>query len=314
MPKVLVTGGAGFIGSHLVDGLIERGFEVRLLDNLSTGKFENIAAHEDAIDFMEGDVRDRAKVSEAVRGVDYILHAAAIRAVLRSVDNPIETHEVNVTGTLNLLLAARDAGVKRFVFSSSSAVYGNTDKLPSQESDAPSSESPYAVSKKSGEDYCGLFTKLYGLETVCLRYFNVFGPRQNPESKYSMVIPMLIDNLVNAESPEIHWDGRQSRDFVYVGDVVRANVLALEKKDVAGQMFNVGSGEAHSILDILEKLKSILNTSDTAPAFKPKRECDVRKTLADLSKAKALLGYHPAMRFDDGLAHSVEWFTEKLAA
>ena len=213
MAKCLVTGGAGFIGSNLVDALVAQNDRVRVFDNLSTGKKENLAHLDSKIEFVLGDLRDREALKKACEGIDYVFHIAALRAVLRSVDDPSETNDINVTGILNLLLAARETGVKRVVFSSSSSVYGDTEKFPCQENDIPRPQSPYAASKIMGEYYCKIFSSLYGLETVCLRYFNVFGPRQNPESKYSAVIPIFIDCLLRGISPEIHWDGKQSRDF-----------------------------------------------------------------------------------------------------
>lgn len=310
MSKYLVTGGAGFIGSNIVDELVRRGHAVRVLDNLSTGKKENIAHHKDKIDFQEGDLRDKAALAKAVQGIDYVLHVAAIRAVLRSVDNPEETNDVNVNGTLRLLLAARDAKVKRVVFTSSSSVYGETDKFPLNEEDAPHPVSPYAASKIMGEYYSKIFTKLYGLETVSLRYFNVFGPRQNPESVYSAVIPIFIDCLLKKKAPVIHWDGKQSRDFSYVDNVVLGNILAAETPGVSGQVFNIACQEEYSVLDIFNHLKEILNIHDLEPVFAPKRSGDVRRTFADISKSKKMLHFTVQTRFRPGLEKTVRWFLE----
>ncbi len=307
----LVTGGAGFIGSHLVDGLLAEGYRVRVLDNLSTGKRSNLDPVLSRIEWVQGDLRREKDVRRAVKGVNYILHAAANRAVLRSVDQPLETNEVNITGTLRLLVAARDAKVKRLVFSSSSSVYGNTTKFPSEENDLLSPESPYAASKAVGEYYCRIFASIYGLETVCLRYFNVFGPRQNPESRYSAVIPIFIDCLLKKESPEIHWDGKQSRDFSYVDNVVHGNLRALKVPGVSGEVFNIACHEEFSVLDILEGLEEILNIRGAKPIFRPKRAGDVRRTYAAIGKARQLLNFKVQTRFKEGLRKTVEWFLKE---
>lgn len=304
----LVTGGAGFIGSHLVDGLLEAGCRVRVMDNLSTGKKSNLEKVLSRIEWFKGDIRRDGDVQKAVKGIDTVFHVAANRAVLRSVDNPLETNEVNVTGTLRLLLAARDAGVRRFIFSSSSSVYGNTKEFPSREDASLHPQSPYAASKAIGEYYCRIFFSLYGLETVVLRYFNVFGPRQNPESRYSAVIPIFVDCLLKKKRPEIHWDGRQSRDFSYVDNVVYGNLLAMKKPGVPGQIFNVACHEEHSVLDILEALKKILGVRQGVPRFRPKRAGDVRRTYADIRKAQGLLGFKVQTRFQAGLEKTVDWF------
>ena len=306
----LVTGGAGFIGSNVVDALLAEGHSVRVLDNLSTGKRENLAHVRAQIEFIEGDLRDKETVRRAVRGVDYVFHIAALRAVLRSVEDPTETNDVNVTGTLNLLLAAREFGVKRVIFSSSSSVYGETEMFPLKETALPNPQSPYAASKIMGEYYCRIFTKLYGLETVALRYFNVFGPRQNPESKYSAVIPIFIDCLLKGQAPEIHWDGKQSRDFSYVDNVIEGNLRAAVAPGVAGEVFNIACHEEFSVLDIFNHLKDILKIQEVVPTFKPKRAGDVRRTFADISKAEKLLGFKVQTRFPEGLEKTVEWFLE----
>ena len=310
MAKCLVTGGAGFIGSHIVDALVAQGDQVRIFDNLSTGKLENLAQSKSKFEFIEGDLRDKETLRKAFEGVDCVFHVAALRAVLRSVDDPAETNDVNVTGILNVLLAARDAGAKRVVFSSSSSVYGNTEKFPCQETDIPRPQSPYAASKIMGEYYCQIFTKLYGLETVSLRYFNVFGPRQNPESVYSAVIPIFIDCLLKGVSPEIHWDGKQSRDFSYVDNVVKGNLLAAKADGVSGEVLNIACHEEYSVLDIFKGLKEILRINGIEPTFKPKRAGDVRRTFADISKAEKLLGFQVQTRFQPGLAKTVKWFLE----
>ena len=304
----LVTGGAGFIGSNLVDGLLSEGCRVRVFDNLSTGKREHLKGVRSKIEWIEGDLRNESQVRKVAKGVDYIFHVAANRAVLRSVDNPLETDEVNVRGTLLVLIAARDASVKRVIFSSSSSVYGDTQKFPSVESDIPNPMSPYAASKIMGEYYCKIFTALYGLETVSLRYFNVFGPRQNPESKYSAVIPIFIECLLKNRSPEIHWDGKQSRDFTYVDNVVRGNLLAMKAKKASGEVFNIACRNEYSVLDIFNALKRLLKKPALKPVFAPKRAGDVRRTFADINKAKKLLGYRATVPFEEGLEKTVDWF------
>ncbi len=313
MAKCLVTGGAGFIGSNLADALVAQGDQVRVFDNLSTGKKENLAQLGSKIELISGDIRDKAVVEQAVKGMDYVFHIAALRAVLRSVDDPVETNDVNVTGTLNLLLAAREAKVKRVISTSSSSVYGDTEKFPCHEDDLPKPQSPYAASKIMGEYYCKIFSKLYGLETVSLRYFNVFGPRQNPESVYSAVIPIFIDCLLKGISPEIHWDGKQSRDFSYVDNVVKGNLLAMKAQGVSGQVFNIACHEEFSVLDIFENLKEILNIKNVEPVFKPKRAGDVRRTFADISKSEKLLGFTVQTRFRPGLEKTVKWFLDSGA-
>jgi len=304
----LVTGGAGFIGSHIVEALLRRHRKVRIFDNLSSGLFSNIKKFKGDWDFVKGDLRREADVRKAVRGAKHIFHLAACRAVVRSVDNPMETNDVNVTGTLRLLIAARDAKVKRVVSTSSSSVYGNTQKFPSQEDDKPLPQSPYAATKIMGEYYCRQFNALYGLSTVSLRYFNVFGPRQNPESIYSAVIPIFIDCIVKRKSPTIHWDGNQSRDFSYVDNVVEGNLLAMSAPNVSGEVFNIACHEEYSVLDIWNSLCKILNARGLKPVFKPKRPGDVRRSFADISKAKRLLGFKVQTRFYPGLVKTADWF------
>ncbi len=306
--RCLVTGGAGFIGSHLVDALIKKGYAVRVLDNLSTGKLGNLQGVRGKIEWMKGDIRRAADCRKAMRGVRYVFHFAANRAVLRSVDDPQDTNAVNVTGTLNILLAARDAKVKRVISTSSSSVYGDAKTYPLKETEKPRPQSPYAASKVMGEYYCYLFWHLYGLETVSLRYFNVFGPRQNPESVYSAVIPIFIECLVKRRSPEIHWDGRQSRDFTYVDNIVYGNLLAMKAKHAAGEVFNIACQEEYSVLDIFNGLKKITGIKNVKPIFKPKRAGDVRRTFADISKARKVLGFKAKTRFYEGLEKTVAWF------
>lgn len=308
MAKYLVTGGAGFIGSNLVDELLRRKHTVRVVDDLSTGFKSNLDLNR--VDLVKGDLRNMRDMKKAVKGMDGVFHFAAARAVLRSVDNPIETNEINVGGLLNLLVASRDAGVKRLVFSSSSSVYGETKKPILKETDLPGPISPYAASKIMGEYYCSIFSKLYGLETVSLRYFNVFGPRQNPESKYSAVIPIFIDALLKNKSPEMHWDGKQSRDFSYVDNVLMGNYLAMTTPKADRQVFNIACHEEYSIMDMYVGLQKILGKEHIKPIFKPMRPGDVRRTFADISKAKRVLKFKVQTRFYEGLEKTVQWFLD----
>jgi len=311
MALVLVTGGAGFIGSHVVDRLVREGHRVRVLDNLSEGRRENLAEVMGAIEFIPGDLRDRAVVRRAVTGADYVVHQAALRSVPRSVADPFSTHDVNVTGTLILLLAARDAGVRRVVFASSSSVYGSVGDLPFRESQLPRPLSPYAVSKLAGEYYCAVFTRLYQVETVSLRYFNVFGPRQDPTSEYAAVIPRFIQAALTDAPLEIHGDGLQSRDFTYVDDVVEATLRAMTTPGIAGDVFNVGGGQRSSLLEIKAHLEEILG-KPLAAYHTPARAGDVRHTQADLTRAAERLGYRPLVSFREGLEKTVEYFRAAL--
>lgn len=311
MPKkvlCLVTGGAGFIGSHMVEALLKRGYRVRVLDNLSTGRAANLASMRGELVFQKGDIRDDRAVRRAMRSVDYVFHFAACRAVLQSVDHPYETNDVNVNGTLKLLLAARDAKVRRFISSSSSSVYGDSKKYPVKETDTPDPLSPYAASKIAGEYYGRIFHRLFGLETVCLRYFNVFGPRQSPQSKYAAVIPIFIDALRKGRSPVIFGDGLQSRDFTYVGNVVHANLLAMKARGVGGEVFNIACHEEYPVLDLFRDLKKILKVKGVEPKFARTRAGDIHRSFADISKARRLLGFKPQTRFFEGLQKTVAWF------
>lgn len=307
-PLCLVTGGAGFIGSHLVDGLLAQGYRVRVLDNFSTGKKENLEQALPQIELIRGDMRSDKDIRKAVKGAAYVFHLAAIASVPESVDRPLEAHEVNVTGTLKLLLASREAGVKRFIFTSSSSAYGDMTKKRILENDVLNPESPYAASKIMGEYYCWIFSKIYGLETVALRYFNAYGPRQNPRSKYSNVIPIFLKCLLQGTSPEVHWDGKQSRDFVYVKDIVSANLLAMKKRGVVGEAFNIGTHTEVRVIDCLKGLQKILRKKQVRAIYKPKRPGDVRRTFADITKARRLLGYRPKVSFKQGLCETAQWF------
>ena len=311
----LVTGGAGFIGSHIVERLVQEGQHVRVIDNLSTGKWENIEPFLEEIEFIEGDIRDLELVRKAMDGVDYVLHQAAVPSVPRSVKDPVTTNSVNVEGTLNILIAARDAGVKRVVYASSSSVYGDTPVLPKHEDMKPQPRSPYAVSKLAGEFYCQVFYHVYGLETVVLRYFNVFGPRQDPESQYAAVVPKFIAALLRNEPPTIFGDGEQSRDFTYVENVVEANLLATQAKgpDVAGQVFNIACGTRITINKLAQMLAEIIGVDpELKPHYAPPRPGDVRHSLADISKAQKLLGYKIKVDFERGLQKTVEWYRVTL--
>jgi nucleoside-diphosphate-sugar epimerase len=269
---------------------------------------ENLENVVSRIEFIRGDIRSDKDIQKAVKGVSYVFHMAAIASVPQSVAQPVETHEVNITGTLKLLEASRKAGVKRFIFTSSSSVYGETEKFPSQEEDLPQPESPYAASKIMGEYYCRNFSELYGLETVALRYFNVYGPRQNPKSRYANVIPIFLKRLLDGVSPEVHWDGKQSRDFVHVDDVVAANILAMKKAGISGEAFNIGSHSETRIIDCLLAIQKILGLKKVKILHRPKREGDVRRTFADVAKARRLLGFRPGVPFKEGLRRTVHWF------
>jgi nucleoside-diphosphate-sugar epimerase len=306
----LVTGGAGFIGSNVAEALVGRGDRVRVLDNLSTGSHENLEAAGD-VELIEGDLRDVEAVRRATEGVEGVFHQAALRSVPRSVDDPTSTNDVNVTGTLNLLMACRDAGVRRVVYASSSSAYGDDPSLPKVETLAANPISPYAVSKLAAEHYCRTFAHLYALETVSLRYFNVFGPRQNPESKYSAVIPRFLQLALDGEPLEVHGDGEQSRDFTYIDNVVRGNLLAMDADGVSGEVFNIACGTRHSLLAIAEAIGTFLERALERDHVES-RPGDVRHTLADISKARHLLGYEPVVHFDEGMHRTCEYFVQRF--
>jgi nucleoside-diphosphate-sugar epimerase len=304
MPNYLVTGGAGFIGSHIVEALIKLNSyskaTVRVLDNCATGKMANLDGCMSSIEFIKGDIRDLSVVREAVENIDYVLHQAALPSVPRSIKDPIATHEVNATGTLNVLVAARDANVKRVVYASSSSIYGDTPILPKREDIPANPISPYAIAKYTGEQYCKAFFQLYGLETIALRYFNVFGPRQDPNSQYAAVIPKFISAYLNGEQPIIYGNGEQSRDFTYVENVVQANLLACHAKNAAGQVFNIACGRRTTINDLAKGIKSLLE-SPIEFIYGPPREGEVRHSLADIQKAREFLGYEPKVFLEEGL-------------
>jgi len=309
----LITGGAGFIGSHLVQELMRYQQEVRVLDNFSSGTRQNLEGMLDRVELIEGDIRDLAEVRRAMKGVRYVLHQAALCSVPRSVEDPAYTNDVNVQGTLNVLLAARDAGVQRVVYASSASVYGESHLKIQEEDQRPFPISAYAVSKFAGELYCRLFSRLYGLETVSLRYFNVFGPRQDPESEYAAVIPRFILQALRGEPVDVHGDGLQSRDFTFVSDVVQANLLAAKAPNVSGEVLNVGCGETHAVMDIVFFLSKFLGV-DIQWRKIPPRPGDVRRTQADIARAKRLLGYDVEVEFPVGLALTVKHFMAVCSA
>lgn len=304
MSLYLVTGGAGFIGSHLAEALLKRGDSVRIVDNFSSGKKANVQAGSEVV---EGDLADAGVAAAAVAGCDYVLHQAAVPSVPRSVEDPLGTHRANVEGTMQLLVAARDAGVKRLVFAGSSSTYGNSPVLPKREDMRAAPMTPYALQKYVGEQYCQLFTSLYGLETVTTRYFNVFGPRQAPDSQYSGVISLFIKALLAGQAPVIHGDGRQTRDFTYVTNVVDGVLRAATAEKVAGEVINIATGGRISLLELVRALQLILGTN-VAPTFSPSRQGDVKDSQADIFKARKMLGYEPAVPFEEGLRHTVAWF------
>ncbi|OGW78210.1 MAG: hypothetical protein A3K16_01130 [Omnitrophica bacterium RIFCSPLOWO2_01_FULL_45_24] len=332
MAKYLVTGGAGFIGSNIVEELVRlkgggrdcpqraayllKGGvpevdEIHVLDNFSTGSKKNIEPFIKKIELIEGDIRDKEMLSKALRGIDFVIHQAALRSVAKSVEDPFATNDVNVFGTLNLLMAAKEAGVKRVVYASSSSAYGDAKRFPQKETDTPVPISPYGVSKLAAEHYCITFAKTFGLETVSLRYFNVFGPRQNPESRYSAAIPAILAKMLKNEKPIVEWDGKQSRDFTYVSNVVNANLRACHVRGISGEVFNVACGTTTSILDIVKDVNKILKIN-LKPEYAAKRAGDVRKTYADITKMRNVLGFKGIVGFEEGLKLTVDWFATSL--
>ena len=309
MRTFLVTGGCGFIGSHIAEALVRRGDRVRVLDNLSTGKVANLEPCGGKVELLRGDLTDPAAVAEAVRGVDCVFHEAALASVPRSVEAPLETHAACVTGTLTLLDAARRAGVRRLVYAASSSAYGDRPTSPKHESDLPLPISPYGAAKLAAELYCQAFTASYGFETVALRYFNVFGPRQDPDSPYSAVIPLFITAILAGRRPTIYGDGHQSRDFTYVSNVVQGNLLAADAPGVAARVFNVANGRATSLLELLGQLNRLLGTQ-VEPIHAPPRAGDIRESLADIAAARQALGYEPQVGFDEGLRQSIGYYRE----
>jgi nucleoside-diphosphate-sugar epimerase len=312
LTKYLVTGGAGFIGSNIVEELLSRGEHIRVLDNFSTGRRQNISEFidNDKFELLEGDLRSCHIVQEAVRGIDYVLHQGALPSVHGSVEDPITTNDVNVNGTLNILDASLNAGVKRVVYASSCSVYGNGLELPKREDMKPTPESPYALSKYTGEGYCQIFTKLYGLETVCLRYFNVFGPRQDSSSQYSAAIPKFIQLIKEGKRPVIYGDGEQSRDFIYVSNVVRANLLACMADEAAGKVYNIACGRRTTINRLVQRLADIFGEK-IEPIYRDPRPGDVKHSYASISRARADLGYEVSKDFDEGISAVVDHFIRR---
>ena len=307
--KVLVTGGAGFIGSHIADALLKEGKHVRILDSFITGKRENLKDVQNDIELIEGDVRDHECVRKSARGCQWIFHQAALRSVPKSVDNPALTNDINISGTLTALVAAREENVQRFVYASSSSVYGETDVVPEKEDAAPNPVSPYAVSKLAGEHYCRAFSHIHGLYTISLRYFNVFGPRQDPESLYSAVVPKFIQQAMRGEPYEIHGDGLQSRDFTYISNVVDANLSAARSTGIRGEYFNVACGTTTSIMGIAEAISKLMN-KPVLLNHTPIRAGDVRITHADVSKAKKLMNCAAEINLENGLKQTIDFFVK----
>jgi nucleoside-diphosphate-sugar epimerase len=312
MASYLVTGGAGFIGSHLAEELVRRKHRVRVVDNLVTGKRRNLE-HLPGVEFQEGDLADADVAKRAVAGMDYVLHQAAIPSVPRSVNDPITSNRANVDATLNVLVAARDAGVKRLVFAGSSSEYGDTPTLPKREDMEPSPLSPYALQKVVGTQYCQMFTRLYGFETVVIRYFNVFGPRQDPGSPYSGVISLFSTALIEGRQPTIYGDGEQTRDFTYVANVVDGVLRACEAPKAAGEAINVACGIRISLNELLRVMNKIVGTNLHA-IYKDARAGDVRDSQADITKAKTLLGYTPTVPLEEGLQHTLDWCRSESGA
>ncbi|MGB9877834.1 MAG: SDR family oxidoreductase [bacterium] len=313
MLSFLVTGGAGFIGSNIVERLLQEGHKVRVLDNFSTGRRENLFHLLDKIELIEGDIRDLDACRKAVEGVDFVLHQAALPSVQRSIEDPLTTFQVNALGTLNILIASKERGVKRLVYASSSSVYGDNPELPKREDMQPLPLSPYAVSKLAGENLCRAFYKSYGLSVVSLRYFNVFGPRQDPKSPYSAVIPRFLTALLNGKSPIIYGDGEQTRDFTYVENVVEANILAVFKEGIDGEVFNIACGKGTSVNQLFRLLRELIGANDVEPTYAPPRVGEVRHSTADISKARVKLGYLPMIGIREGLMKTILCFGKEGA-
>jgi UDP-glucose 4-epimerase len=309
--KIVVTGGGGFIGSHVAERLLREGHDVRVLDNFSSGHRENLLGILDSLELVEGDVQSYERVHNAVRGREIVFHQAALPSVPRSVQDPLTTNASNITGTLNVLLAARDSGVRRVVFASSSSVYGANEELPKREDMRLLPISPYSVSKVASEGYCRSFSAVYGLETVALRYFNVFGPRQDPLSQYAAVIPNFIRACLDGRAPVVFGDGEQSRDFTYVENVVEANLLAMDARGVDGEAFNIACGEQTTVNQLLEHLQK-LTSWDGQPRYEKPRAGDLRASLADVSRAERQLGYRPRVSLAEGLSRTLPYHQERV--
>jgi len=311
MVRCLVTGGAGFIGSHLVRGLLDAGHKVRILDNFETGKRANLEEVSDRIDLIEGDICDPIAAKEALSGVERVFHQAALASVPLSLERPLDTHRACATGTLNMLHQSVQAGVKRFVYAASSSAYGDQPTSSKRETDLPMPLSPYAVAKLTGEYYCQAYFHSFGLETVGIRYFNVFGPRQDPDSPYSAVIPLFVSRILKGQRPVVYGDGLQSRDFTYVANVVHGNLLAAERPNIGGRVINVADGGQTTLLQLLTLLSQMLGRS-VEPDFQPARVGDVRESLADITLARRLLGYEPMVRLEEGIKRTIANYRETV--
>jgi UDP-glucose 4-epimerase len=311
MEKFLVTGGAGFIGSNICKKLVSQGCFVRVVDNLLTGKKSNLASVIDKIEFIQADMGDSEVAQSAMKDTDVVLHQGALPSVPRSVDDPAATHRHCVDATFTLLLAARDAGVKRFVYASSSSAYGDTPTLPKVETMPPSPLSPYAVGKLVGEYYCSVFHKVFGLETISLRYFNVFGPQQDPASQYAAAIPAFVTAILEDEPPTVYGDGEQSRDFTYVDNVVNANLLAASARKTNGEVINIACGQAVTINEIIDMINRLLG-KNIKPTYTASRPGDVKHSLADITAAKDLIGFEPVTSFNEGLRKAIDWYSDQL--
>lgn len=311
MERFLVTGGAGFIGSNICRRLVQQGAFVRVLDNLSTGKKSNLADVMDSIEFIEGDMGEEATARRCMEGIDIVLHQGALPSVPRSVEDPAATHRHCVDATFTLLLAARDAKVKRFVYAASSSAYGDSPTLPKVETMSPNPRSPYAAAKLFGEYYCSVFSKVFGLETISLRYFNVFGPCQNPKSQYAAAIPAFVTSILSDRSPTVYGDGEQSRDFTYVDNVVEANLLAARVPKASGEVINIACGQRITLNKVIELINQIVGKK-IRPTYAPPRAGDVRHSLADIRKARELIGYEPIVSFEEGLYKAINWYKENL--
>jgi nucleoside-diphosphate-sugar epimerase len=315
MHRYLVTGGAGFIGSHIVHRLLKEGHFVVVLDNFFSGKEENLLFINSSPEYakryrlIKGDIRDFSTCLSACDGIDFVLHQAALRSVPKSLENPVEYNEVNINGTLNMLKAAKQQVVKRFIFASSSSIYGDTDRFPEKETDSPRLISPYALTKLTGEYYCRIYSQIYKLSTVCLRYFNVYGPNQAIDDEYAVVIPKFINCLLRDEPPPIFGNGKQSRDFTYIDDVVQSNLLACNASGLKWAVLNIANGSNRTVLELAALLNKIMN-KNIQPEFLSVRPGDVFKTLADISQAEEILGYQPGIDFQKGLERTVEWFKQ----